>query len=112
MSKRQLKPGVHEAWLVKRKLKLDSAPTEALQVAEEKLLEMRGVDRVLADAGRAQLRVDYDASVQNLDRIIAVLREAGCALGKGYWSRVRTNWYRSADAGIEANAKKDPWCCH
>jgi copper chaperone CopZ len=112
MSKYEHRPGVHEAFLVKRNLKLSCMPTEALEDVRGRLLQLRGMDEVRAEPERGRLHLTYDASVLHLDRVKAALEEAGCRLDQGRWSRFRQNWYRAADTNVATNASDKPWSCH
>lgn len=112
MSKHEHRPGVHDAFLVKRHLKLSRMPTGALEEIRDRLLQLRGMDEVRADPDGGRLHLAYDASVLHLDRVKAALEETGCYLHEGRWSRFRQNWYRAGDTNVATNARDKPWSCH
>jgi hypothetical protein len=106
------KPGIHEKYLVKRRLKLAetvSTPEAALLAA---LDAAPGVAEVGLDREKRRLSLAYDASTQSLDGLIAVLQKQGVALATDWWSRFRAGWYRNLDANIHDNARHEPWSCH
>ena len=112
MKQAQHKPGIHEAYLVKRRLRL----AKASLVPEAELLAALdttpGVAHAALDPKKRSLSVAYDASTQNLDGVLEVLQKQGVATATGWWSRLRTGWYRNTDANIRDNARQEPWSCH
>lgn len=105
------KPGIHEAFLVKRKLKLAGLDAAQLAELEAKLGEMPGVDRISLQADPMLLRVTYDASMTDMDSLLKLLAEAGVSPHKSWWTQYKLNWDRQIDRNIKDNAKHQPHCC-
>lgn len=104
--------GIHEQHVVKRHLKLE----EPWPVPESDLLavlaEAPGVASAELNREKRRLSVAYDASIQNLDGVVKVLRKQGVVTADGWWRRFRADRYRNMDANIQDNAHRDPWSCH
>ncbi len=106
------KPGIHEQYVVKRRLKLATAPPGPGSELLAALEATPGVAEAELDGVRQRLLVAYDASTQNLDGVLEVLREHGISCATSWLSRFRVGWYRNTDANIHDNARHEPWSCH
>lgn len=106
------KPGVHEEYLKRRRLRLERCSREQADLLTREIDRLLGVDTVDFDGDTELLTVEYDASVASLDQIEAVLSDNDCAVSRDLWTRFREGWYRFNDDNIKQNASRDPWTCH
>lgn len=109
------KPGIHDNYLVTRRLKLtglDPAGVDALIVqlnalptVDEASIGMKGM--------RPVLKIVYDASVRTepLTEIEQTLARCGVQLANDWWTRLKYRNYRVTDQNIYANARYEPSCC-
>lgn len=109
------KPGIHENYLVTRRLKLtglDPAGVDALVVqlnalptVDEASIGMKGK--------RPVLKIVYDASVriEPLTEIEQTLARRGVQLANDWWSRLKYRNYQVTDQNIYDNARYEPSCC-
>lgn len=104
-------PGIHEGFLVKRKIKLQGLKPEKLVVLEQALRNVIGVDTLSLQANPMLLKISYDASMTDTDSLLAVLAEEGVSPDSGWWTQYKLNWSRQIDANIKANSKQQPHCC-
>lgn len=105
------KPGIHEAFLVKRKLKLAGLHPDQIAELEAKFGELIGVDRISFQANPMLMRVAYDASQTDMNSLLQLLAEDGVEPDAGWWTQFKLNWDRQIDDNIKANAKHQPHCC-
>jgi hypothetical protein len=112
MKQAEHKFGIHEEYVVRRRLKL----AERLRGPSAELLAALdatpGVTGAELDRARRRLSIAYDASAQCLDGVVEVLQAHGVATAKDWWSRLRVGWYRETDANIHENVGREPWSCH
>lgn len=111
MSKKH-RPGVKEAHLMVRKLRLSPGDETCSRQALEEIDALLGMDEVRYDAQRNKLRLAYDASRLGIECIEAVLHEHGLALSRDWWNRLKLGHYRFVDQNTKDNAAKEPWSCH
>lgn len=105
------KPGVHEAYLLKRHLKLEDLDAEKAGAIAQEIEPLVGVDAVALDPATRRLDIAYDASVLQLEQIEAIVRRHGSDLDHGWWTRFKEGWYRYTDQNARDNARHEPWCC-
>lgn len=111
MSDTHHKPGVHEAYLVKRHLALESLDAEKAAAIAQEIEPLIGVDSLTLDPDSRRLDIAYDASVLQLEQIEEIVRRHGSDLDHGWWTRFKEGWYRYTDQNIQDNAKHEPFCC-
>jgi len=111
MSNTDHKPGVHEVYLVRRKLKLDSLDAEQATAIAQEIEPLLGVDSVALDPVTRRLDIAYDASVLQLEQIEVIVRRYGSDLDQSWWNRFKEGWYRFTDQNVLDNARHEPWCC-
>lgn len=104
--------GVHEQYVVKRRLKLAEIPPGREEELLSVLIAMPGMARAGVDQGGRRLVIDYDASIQSLEGVLEVLKEQGVVIATDWWSRFRANWYHNTDANVHDNSHREPWSCH
>lgn len=84
---------------------------ERLDRAARSVEATEGMLRVRAGR-RGRLRVRYDASCVGLWDVERLLEEAGIALSRSAWWRLKATWYRFLDQNARANAvSKGGACC-
>lgn len=105
------KPGIHEAFLVTRTLKLKGLEDRSITDIETDIASIRGVDCISLNQNRRLLRVAYDASVTSIDRILDQLSIHGINIDNGWWNRFKLGWDRQIDQNVRDNAKHVPHCC-
>ena len=106
------KPGIHEKYLMKRQVKLDRASPDALKEIVLALENRPAVAAVSLNEKKLRIDIAYDASVESLDHILAVMEEHGGDIAHDWWSNLKAGWYRSTDENIKDNATHEPWSCH
>ncbi len=107
MSEVHHKPGVHDAYLMKRHLKLDDLDADKAALIAQEIHQLVGVDTVALDPETQRLDIAYDASVLQIEQIETVVRRHGSDLDHRWWTRFKEGWYRYTDD----NAQHEPWCC-
>lgn len=112
MSQVHHKPGVQEAFLVKRHLKLEALSAEQATTIAQAIGDLAGVDNVMLDRQSLHLDIAYDASKLNIDQVEAIIREHGGQLDHGWWTHFKEGWYRFTDQNIQDNARFEPSCCN
>ena len=74
---------------------------------------MHGVVQVHTKKGASNLWIKYDASLLQLDDIIAPLVLQGIWTRGSWWSRMRLDWYRFEDNNALKNAtSNNSHCCN
>lgn len=112
MSDMDHRPGVHEAYLVKRHLKLEALDaTRAAAIAQE-IDQLVGVDSVALDGATRRLDVAYDASHLRIEQLEEIVRKHGSDLDHGWWTHFKEGWYRFTDQNVRDNARHEPWSHH
>jgi hypothetical protein len=110
--KSEHKPGVHEQYLVKRRLKLEGFTHDDAVALVRDIDQLRGIDRVSIDEKTKMLSVAYDASTASIGQIEEVLTRHDCDLSHTWWNRFKERWYEVKDQNIKDIASRDPWTCH
>jgi hypothetical protein len=106
------RPGVHEACLVKRHLKLQHLDHGLARAITEEIALHSGVDTVELDSDSRRLDVTYDASQLQFPELTDILLRHGVEPERGWWARFRASWYRFTDQNIRDNARHEPHCCN
>jgi hypothetical protein len=88
------RPGVHEAYMVKRHLKLETLEGDKAEAIAQEVDQLVGVDTVALDRETRRLDIAYDASVLQIETIV---RRHGSDRDHGWWTRFKDGWYRYID---------------
>ncbi|MED5524926.1 MAG: cation transporter [Pseudomonadota bacterium] len=104
-----LRPGVREAYLVRRKLTVSGEQAAARDCAEA-LDALPGINSVTFSGNR--LTLSYDATVANLDALEQAINDFGLGVQRRGLAGIRFGYYRFVDQNIRDNATHEPWCCH
>ncbi|MBZ5877811.1 MULTISPECIES: hypothetical protein [Chromohalobacter] len=112
MSHHDHRPGVSQASLVTRSLKLTPGASGHIAAAVTEIDALRGLDRVSYDPEHRKLHLAYDAKRLCIDDIEVVLARHGVDIGAGRWNRIKEDYYRFIDQNVKDNAKQKPWSCH
>lgn len=102
--------GIHEAFLVKRRIKVVNLQEHGTSRLKDDLEKQKGIDWVSLDR-RDVIIVHYDASCCSLDELIPIIAQHGCHLDTNIGSRIRNGWYRFTDNNIHENARHKGACC-
>ncbi len=111
MSEVHHKPGVHEAYLVKRHLKLGDLDTEKTEAIAQEIGQLLGVDTVTLNSETRRLDIAYDASQLSIEQVEEIVRKHGSDLDHSWWTHFKEGWYSFTDQNVRDNAKHEPWCC-
>ena len=112
MKKKEHRLGVSEVNLVKRHLKLESAPLGKIQSAVDEIDKLYGMDSVSFDEKSRVLNMAYDATRLCIEDLEEVLKQHDVELDHGWWTHFKEEHYRFVDANVKDNAKREPWSCH
>ncbi|ACO78024.1 hypothetical protein AvCA_18110 [Azotobacter vinelandii CA] len=112
MSDMDHRPGVREAYLVKRHLKLEALDAARADAIAQEIDHLVGVDRVDLDKASGRLDIAYDASHLDLEQLEEIVRRHGSDLDHGWWTHFKEGWYRFADRNLKENARHEPWSHH
>ncbi len=109
MSDMDHRPGVQEAYLVKRHLKLDNLDAAKAMAIAQEIDQLVGVDSVALDSSSRRLDVAYDASHLRIEQVEDIVRKHGTELDHGWWSNFKEGWYRFSDQNVRDNILHEPW---
>lgn len=112
MSHHDHRPGVSEASLVTRKLKVMPGAAGQISAAVSEIDTLSGLDGVSYDPGHRKLHLAYDAKRLGIDDIEAILARHGVDISPGRWNRIKEDYYRFIDQNVKDNARQKPWSCH
>ncbi len=112
MSHHDHRPGVSQASLVTRSLKVTSEASRYIAAAVTEIDALSGLDGVTYDPQHRKLHLAYDAKRLCIDDIEAVLARHGVDIGAGRWNRIKEDYYRFIDQNVKDNARQKPWSCH
>ncbi|MGM0783748.1 MAG: cation transporter [Pseudomonadota bacterium] len=112
MAHRDHRPGVSEASLVTRALKVTPDAAGHISAAVSEIDALSGLDSVAYDPNHRKLHLAYDAKRLCIDDIEEVLARHGVSIGPGRWNRIKEDYYRFIDQNVKDNAKQKPWSCH
>ncbi|OMH31762.1 hypothetical protein [Motiliproteus sp. MSK22-1] len=109
------KTGIHENYLVKRSLKLQSVKESETKQIVEQLMELAEVDDAFFSFNKTIciLNISYDASIKTgpLKEIKAVLSHFDTFITNDWWTRNKVSYYEFLDQNIFDNARHVPACC-
>lgn len=108
--KRAHKPGIHENFLVTRKIIVKLTADSEHLVSQ--LSSLIGVDDVVYRTEKNTLVIMYDASVISIDTVLEIIKEARDEILSIWLNRVRIGWYRFSDKNVHDNAEHKPSCCN
>lgn len=109
MSDMDHRPGVHEAYLVKRHLKLEDLDAAKAAAIAQEIDQLVGVDSVALDKDTRRLDVAYDASHLRIEQVEEIVRRHGTDLDHGWWTQFKEGWYRFTDQNVRDNIQHEPW---
>lgn len=110
MSDLDHRPGVREANLVIRHLKLTGLNDSNKAQLTAKIDETFGVDMVSIEADI--LNVAYDATHCDIDGIEAIIKQHDADISHDWWTNIKHGYYQFVDENVKDNAKHDPLCCN
>ncbi|MBV1788091.1 cation transporter [Marinobacterium sp. D7] len=105
------KPGLKEANLVTRRLKLNGMDGSGARLIDE-LDQLFGIDRVEYDPDAGILVFAYDATHCSVDVVETIVNQHGARFDTGWWSRTKRAYYRFVDQNMKENANYEPHCCN
>ncbi|KEA62282.1 hypothetical protein ADIMK_3572 [Marinobacterium lacunae] len=112
MSDLDHRPGVKEANLVTRTLKLTTRDETDIAALVDEIERIFGMDSVNYDAATAILSCAYDATHCSVDRVEAVINKHGAGFANNWWNRTKRGYYRFVDQNMKDNAGYEPHCCN
>jgi len=112
MSHHDHRPGVSQASLVTRRLRVKPDTAGHISAAVSEIDALLGLDSVSYDSDNRKLHLAYDANRLCIDDIEEVLARHGIDIGPGRWNRIKEDYYRFVDQNVKDNAKQKPWSCH
>lgn len=107
-------PGIlNAAFVAHRSLKMQRMQDhDSTQIIQACLAELEGVLTTEVNVSRMRLTVTYDAAQTDFGSIEKTLRDAGYPPENGWWSKLKSGWYRYLDENAQTNAKsKGGACC-
>ncbi len=102
------RPGVHEAYLMKRHLKLEDLDADRAMAIAQEIDQLPGVDSVVLDSETRRLDIAYDASILGIEQVESIVRKHGSDLDHGWWTHFKESWYRFTDENTRENARHEP----
>jgi hypothetical protein len=112
MSDCEHRPGVKEATLVVRNLRLTGVDNQNLETLQTDIVKLFGIDDVTYNEKSEVIYLTYDVSHINLENIEEVIRKHGADTHNDWWTYIKVNYYQFVDQNIKDNAKHQPHCCH
>jgi hypothetical protein len=103
-----------DAWNVVRTIKLKSPLTGSeCEDIYNTLKGYKGIHKVTAKSGSANICLAYDASVIDYQSIVKTLKLAGVNKAQTLWEKIKDNWYQYTDTNARENANlPPPSCCN
>lgn len=99
-------------WDVRRSLSVPGLVHEADSASLVSRMEaMDGVKKVTTDVRHHKVVVTYDASSVDFYSLARQLEDLGFPPAKGWWSRLKGNWYQFTDSNSRENASLPPPAC-
>lgn len=115
MKDKSHKAGIHENYLVNRRLNIEGLDKALIDPLVAQLNLLAEVDEVsiLMHRERIVMNIDYDASVRSdpLEDINQALAEIGARIADDWWTRFKQRYYRVTDQNIYDNARHEPSRC-
>lgn len=112
MSQSEHRPGISEASLVVRHLKLEAIDSDILMAAVIEIDQIKGMDNVSFDEISNVLNLAYDASQTCIDCIEEILTKHEIEVSHDWWTRFKEGYFRFVDENIKDNAKHTVKSCH
>ncbi len=112
MKKSEHRPGVSEAYLVNRHLKLDCVNQANRDPLLDEIDQLCGIERVAFDDHDSVLHLSYDASHCQLGELEAIIDKHGAKVADGWWNSFKEGYYRFVDQNVKDNAHHKPLSCH
>ena len=112
MSDFEHRPGVKEATLVVRNLRLTGVDNQNLEALKTEIDKLFGIEEVIYNEKSGSIYLTYDASHINLEGIEAVIRKHGANIHNDWWTHVKESYYQFVDQNIKDNANHQPHSCH
>ena len=112
MSKHQHRPGVSEASLVKRYLKLLNLDKVNPNILVADLDQVCGIDHVSLDIELSMIQLEYDASQCQLGELESIMQDHGVEVDPGWWNKFKEEYYHFVDQNGKDNAQHTPLSCH
>lgn len=106
------RPGIHEGFLIKHKLKLEGLVVENVEAIQSEIDALIGVDGVWLDLEKHTIKIAYDGSVRDIDEMLEILLRHGAQVSPDWWNQFKLRRDREADQNIKDNAKHEPHCCN
>ncbi len=106
------KSGIHEAFLVKRCIRLTEFSSKQATILESQIGDITGIDHIKLDSSQYTMQIAYDASVTSIDAAIEQLEPQGIKPDTGWWTGFKLGWIRQIDRNVRDNAKHQPHCCN
>lgn len=104
---------MNSAFQVARKLPLKPGQGVPLERSTlDALASLPGMISVRFGADGQQLQLNYDASVIQIDAILAHCTRLGIQPGSRRRTRWKLAWYRFVDRNLRDNARHRPHCCN
>ncbi|GGB92488.1 hypothetical protein GCM10011352_18180 [Marinobacterium zhoushanense] len=112
MSDLDHRPGVKEANLVTRKLKLSGIDQPGISALVAELDQLFGMDSVNYASDSATLSFAYDATHCSVDVVESIVNKHGAQFAASWWNRTKRGYYRFVDQNMKDNAGYEPHCCN
>lgn len=106
------RPGVHEDFLIKHKLKLVGLTSSNADNIFKDIDVLVGMDSVNIGTEENFIKLAYDASFRNIDEILTIIRRHGADVSDDWWNHFKLNWDRGVDQNIKDNSRLEPHCCN
>ena len=106
------RPGVKEANLVIRNLRLNNVREANRHPLLDEIDHLFGIDDVSYNDEENKIHLAYDASSLCLDGIEDIIRKHGANIHDDWWTHTKESYYKFIDKNIKDNAEHTPVCCH
>lgn len=103
--------GIDPGFLINHKLALTGLTAGKAQGIYAELNDLPGVNAVSVDESGQSVKISYDASHQDIDRIIEVIEQQGAEVRSDWWNRIKLSWQRQTDRNIKDNFSHEAQCC-
>ena len=106
------RPGVKEANLVIRNLRLNNVREANRHPLLDEIDHLFGIDDVSYNDEENKIYLAYDASNLCLDGIEDIIQKHGAEIHDDWWTHTKESYYKFIDKNIKDNAEHIPVCCH
>ena len=100
MKNRYYRPGSKPAILAHRNLKITGTLENGLTHVFDDLMHLNGINHADFDPMTATLKIAYDASLQDIEKIHHILKAYNCDFAATIWNRLKLGWYHFTDENI------------